>query len=234
MSHSRILTPTTVLRPAVDSLWGFQGHRNQRQSAHEVFLQVHPEGLVSEAVHHGADGAWQNADDDVTCEQVVRTTVGEKVAEKRFQQRVCVRQHAQQQLEPMEQDGVSGLLGIHAGCPDDEKYVEVCVEQGQPNDDQQQHVGDFPLAEDVRVAEHHLPHTEDPCAEERYRLGGQGGKQVWEDGECTCGPDQSDEEVGSPHGADAGVVQWETHCHVALECHAGEVEWRVFGAEEGQ
>ena len=181
-----------------------------------MFLQVHPEGLVSQAVHHGADGPWQNADDDVAREQWVRQTIGEPVFQKRFQQRVHVYQHAQQQLEAVEQDGVSGLLCVRAGGSGGEQDAEVRVEQGQPNDDQQQQVPGIPLEDDVRATEHRHPHTEDICAKERHRLGSQGDKQVREDGESAGGPDQTDEEVGSPHGADAGVVQRATHCHVAL------------------
>ena len=116
----------------------------------------------------------------------------------------------------MEQDGVSGLLCVRAGGSGGEQDAEVRVEQGQPNDDQQQQVPGIPLEDDVRATEHRHPHTEDICAKERHGLGGQGDKQVREDGEHTDGPDQTDEEVGSPHGADAGVVQRATHCHVAL------------------
>ena len=229
---SRIQNTTTV--DAEDSLQGFLCHRHQCQLAHEVFLQVRPEGLVSQAVHHGADGPGQNVDDDVARKQCVRQTIGEPVVQKRFQQWVCVHQHAQQQLEAVEQDGVSGLLCIRAGGPGGEQDAEVRVDQGQPHDDQQQHVVGVPLEDDARAAEHGLPQTEVVGAEERHGLCGQGHKQVREDGERTGGPDQPYEEVGSPHGADAGMVQRATHRHVALQGHAEEVERCVFGGEQSQ
>lgn len=193
-----------------------------------------PEGLVSYAVDDGADGPRQNLHDNVTGKQRIRVIPGEPEQQSLFEERLCIRCHAQQHLETVENDGVSGLPGIFTGRFCSEHNSEIGVEDDEPDNDQVEDVGDVPLLDDVRVWEGSFPQTEHLRIEEVQRLRGQCDKEIRKDGKHAGGPDQTDQQQRPPDGADLHVAKREADGDVALQGHAGQVQRRVLGGDESQ
>lgn len=112
-----------------------------------------------------------------------------------------VGQHAQQQLEAVQQDGVPCLPHLSAaravgfcfaGCHED-PYIR--VEKNEPDDDHVNKVEVVPLLDLQWVTEHVVPLAEDLGEEKLQWLGGQAKEHVRQDGGRAQGPHQDDDNV---------------------------------------
>lgn len=64
---------------------------------------------------------------------------------------------------------------------------------------------------------------------ELQRLSDQKDEQVREDRNGSCSPDQTNQDVGVPDGADLTVAEGDADGDVALDRHSSQVQWGVEG-----
>jgi len=83
--------------------------------AQQVSFEMFPEGLVPQPVHDGADEAWDDLHDHVRGKSDLQQFCWEEIQQASFQCSAHIGDHTQEELQAMQQDGVSGLPGIATG-----------------------------------------------------------------------------------------------------------------------
>lgn len=198
----------------------------------QVLHHVPPEGLVPQPVNHGADEPRQDLDDDVGSEAYGRGLLGQQVQQALFEHGSSVDEHAQHQLETVEEDGVPGLFKVHRSSLGSKHDPEVSVVECEPNQDEADDVGRVPLLDAVGTREDEISGAENLRVEEVQRLCGQQDEEVRQDGAGTRDPDQSNQDVGFPHRTDLCVAQGDADGDVALHYHPGQIQRGVEGRDD--
>ena len=103
-------------------------------------LQVPSESLVSQAVNDGTEKPREHLYDDVTDEQCIAVICGEPEEQTTLQHRGDVGQHAEQQLEGVQQDSVPGLLCVCVSSFSRYQDLHIDVEQDEPHQHKEHNV----------------------------------------------------------------------------------------------
>lgn len=133
----------------------------------------------------------------------------------------------------MEENSVSGFFKVCSCFLGSKQNPEISVKECEPDQGETNDVRHLPLLLAVVASEHEISGTEHLRVKELQRLCGQEDEEVWQDGTCTRSPDQTNQDVGFPDGADLAVTEGDADGDVALDRHSSQVQWRVEGGEDG-
>lgn len=145
-----------------------------------------------------------------------------------------VRGHAEQHLEAVQDDGVSGLHRVFTCCFCSQQNLKIGVKYGDPDDEQEQRVGDVSLLGDDVLWERRVSETEHLRMNNGQMLCGQSDDQVRRGRDRGGRPHQQDQRQRSLDGPNLEMVKREADSAVALQGHAGQVQGRVLGGDHGQ
>lgn len=201
--------------------------------AEQIPLEVLPHGVVPHAVDDGADGARQDLHNDEAGKERVCLVLWEGLQDELVQLggRVCG--GAEQHLNCMQQNCVSGFLGTFARGFCSKQNLEVRVKDNDPNYNQIHIIGVVSLLDGERIWEGGFSDTKNSGMKKFQRLCGQGDEQIWKYGHQAGHPHQSNQPVCPFDRPDLGVAERHADGDVALRRHAGQVQRRVLAGEEG-
>lgn len=125
----------------------------------QVPSHVSPEHLVSQAVDNRADEPRQDLDKDMDGKVYVQFLLGQQEEQTLFKHGPHINKHAQQQLETVEENSVSGFFEVHSCSLGGKQNPEVGVKEREPNQDETNDVRCVPLLHAVGASEHFVSGT---------------------------------------------------------------------------